>query len=76
MLLVLEIILTITAWKRGWKAWTLLAWPIALGTAFVVSLIRDAASGFVADIVLIGLLVIMTIKKRQTAQNHEVKYER
>lgn len=67
MLLVLEIILTIAAWKRGWKGWALLPWVIALVAAFTVSLVRGAATGFVADVILIGAMIIMVNKPRWPA---------
>ena len=68
MLIVLEIGLTIAAWKRGWKGWALLPWVIALVAAFIVSLVRGAATGVVADVVLVGTLIIMVAKPRQAAE--------
>ncbi len=65
MLLILEIILTIAAWKRGWKWWTLLIWAMAVMAAFFVSMARNAESGFVADIVLVVGLLVMSIKARK-----------
>ena len=67
MLLITEIILTIVAWKRGWKWWTLLIWAIALITAFIVSMARHVESGFVADIILVAGLLVMSIKARKPA---------
>lgn len=64
MLLILEIGLTIAAWKRGWKGWALLPWVIALVAAFTVSLVRGTATGVVADVILVGALIIMLARPR------------
>ena len=72
MLLGLEIVLTITAWARGWKWWALLTWPVALIAAFVVSMARGAASGFVADIVLVAGLLILSIAGHRGGRGRKV----
>src|SRR5688500_7296348 len=47
MLLVLEIIFTIAAWRRGWGARALIPLGVARGIAFVLGVIIVAAGGSV-----------------------------
>jgi len=77
MLLVLEIILTVIAWRRGWKWRALLAPAIMLGVVFVAGFVSRAIGGpeqmptvveVLIDVALIGTLIIMVIRPRQVAQ--------
>jgi len=66
MLTIVEIILTVVAWRRGWKAWALLP----LGVCFILALLLGAAvtaSGgsveaafpvlFLLDLACVGVLL-------------------
>lgn len=76
MLLAIEIMLSISAWKRGWKGWVLMPWvalffgATALGGA-AASQEEALAVGIVCDILLIVVLGIMTATARgsQTEPN-------
>ena len=65
MLLAIEIMLSISAWKRGWKGYVLIPWvalffgAAALGGA-AASQEEAFAIGIVCDILLIVVLGIMT----------------
>lgn len=76
LVLMLEIGLTIAAWKRGWKGWALL--PLAIGgaSAFLTGVVMGAAGvsdaaafglGLVFDIVIVGALIGMVAKRRHIA---------
>jgi hypothetical protein len=65
MLLIIEIMLTISAWKKGWKAWVIVPWAVLF--LAVVALAGEAGSedaafgiGLAGDILLIIVLGIMT----------------
>lgn len=77
MLLVLEIGLTIAAWRRGWKGWALLPLGIGFGIGFLIGLIMSAsgaseesifAVGFLGDVICIGVLIGMILKPRSVAK--------
>jgi len=76
MLLVLEIALTIAAWRRGWKAWALLPLAVGAGVAFTGGVLIGAVGGSVEeamvigallDVVCIGILIGMIVKRRRPA---------
>lgn len=71
MFLIIEIILTVTAWRKGWRGWALLPMGIVLGIAFVIGVAIEASGGsvenvfgvaFMLDILGIVALIIMTAK--------------
>lgn len=77
MLLILEIILTIFAWRKGWKWLALL--PVGIG--FTLGLIIGFATGvtggnvndikplaFVLDIIVFIVLIIMNVKGPKTTE--------
>jgi uncharacterized integral membrane protein len=61
MITVLEIILTISAWKRGWRWRALL--PLALGcvAAFLVGAAAGANGGSVEDVLPIAVLLELAV---------------
>lgn len=75
MLIILEIIMTIIAWRRGWKWRALLPSAIILGSAFILGLLAGAIAGpntkppegfdILFDVVDIAVLIIMVVKSRQ-----------
>ena len=76
MLFIIEIMLTVSAWRKGWKGWVVLPWLALLLIASVLG--ANAASeeeafglGLVCDIVLIVVLGIMaaTAHGTQTESN-------
>jgi MFS family permease len=75
MLLILEIILTIFAWRRGWKWYALLPLGIAFAIGFLVGLSTGASGGLVGDIgwvivfdiaAVIALIVMCAVKPKST----------
>jgi hypothetical protein len=78
MLLILEIILTITAWRRGWKAWALLPAAVTGVMGFLIGLAIGASGGnmnhampvcLMLDFVFIASLVAMIAKPRKAKQH-------
>ena len=79
MLLIVEIMLSVSAWKKGWRGWVILPWAVLL-TA-VMALSGGAANedeafaiGLGCDVVLILVLAAMTAtvhgnKTEATSQN-------
>jgi hypothetical protein len=74
MLLVLEIGLTIWAWRRGWKGWALLPPVICFGIGFVSGLFMDPfvamtesenPAWILLDVACIGTLIFMVAKSRK-----------
>jgi len=74
MLLILEIGLTIAAWRRGWKSRALLPLAIAVGVGFMAGIFIGIAGGSTGealvictllDVVCIGVLTGMVVKPRQ-----------
>ena len=73
MLLILEIALTVFAWKRGWKGWALLPIGIALFCGFLFGLAMGGSAdplesidsiGILMDIACVGSLIGMIAKPR------------
>jgi|WetSurMetagenome_2_1015567.scaffolds.fasta_scaffold860680_1 hypothetical protein len=62
MILLIEIMLTASAWRKGWKGWVLLPWAVMF---FTITLLcgnvsdKETAFGITGDIILIIILGIM-----------------
>ena len=75
MLLVMEIMLTISAWKKGWKGFALL--PLALVLLLAASLGQNVeladsfALGLGLDIVCIVVLLLLNMRQSETKQDDE-----
>lgn len=78
MILGLEIGLIITAWRRGWKAWSLLPLGVVVGIGFLIGLAigaSGASAGSVVaisialDITCIGILIGMVVRPRKATQS-------
>ena len=74
MLLVVEIGLTIAAWLRGWKWWSLIPLGGGVALGFLIGLAIGFAGGseetadavgLVLDIIIMVVLVGMIVKKRK-----------
>jgi hypothetical protein len=70
MLLVLEIVLTVWAWRKGWKAWSLLPLGIVAGVGFIigfmgVNLDQIGVIGTLFDLSAITALIVIVAKGRQ-----------
>jgi len=76
-MLLVEIILIIEAWRRGWKGWALLPLGVGAGIGFLIGLIMGASGVsedsifgicFVVDLACIGVLIGMIAKPRRVAK--------
>ncbi|MGO8757449.1 MAG: hypothetical protein ACLQG3_04925 [Terracidiphilus sp.] len=56
MLLILEIALTIAAWRKGWGARALLPLVFGFGAAFLIGLVIGAAGGSTDGAAVFGIL--------------------
>lgn len=81
MLLILEIILTVQAWKKGWKWRALLPVAITMGAAFITGYVT-AASGnaienpfafIIFDILLIITQIVMIARPREAGSASSVQ---
>ncbi len=66
MLLVLEILLTVSAWRKGWGPMALL--PIAIGVpvgVLIAVATQSMGSAIVVDLAITGVLVVMSHKGRK-----------
>ncbi len=64
---IIEIALTVWAWKRGWKAWALLPIAITFGIGMIIGAANpygDLSNVIIFDFLCIAALVIMIIKKK------------
>ena len=65
MLLIVEILLTVAVWRKGWKGWALLPVGIAWGIAFLIGMAVGAAGGIVDDLIgpclLLDVMVIVAL---------------
>jgi uncharacterized membrane protein YfcA len=74
MLMILEIALTVSAWKRGWRGRALLPLAIGLFIAFFAGVLMGASGagdeslGFliIVDIAVVVSLIVMVAKPRRT----------
>ena len=81
MLLIAEIILTVFAWRNGWKWFALLPMGIAMLIGFCIGFIvgysgndYDLSGVFILDIIAIIVLIIMiSVEKKVSPQ--EIKKE-
>ncbi len=71
MLLIAEIMLTIAAWRKGWKAWALVPMGALLALAFMIGVAMGASGsstddafgvGLVLDLACVISLVILTVR--------------
>ena len=66
MLLILEVLLTVSAWRKGWGPMALL--PIAIGVpvgVLVATATQSMASAFVVDLLITGTLIAMSYNGRK-----------
>jgi len=70
-MLIVEIILTIKAWQKGWKGWALLPIGSAIALGFLMGMVVGMnggssddlfAMGFVVELVVIGVLIAMAVR--------------
>jgi hypothetical protein len=60
MLLILEIWLTVKAWRNGWRGWALLPMGAVMGIAFLIGMAVGAAGGSVKEAYPVVLLIELT----------------
>lgn len=74
-MLIIEIILTVVAWRKGWNAWALLPLVCAMGAGFGIGFYLGATGQaekanspmmLLLDGVAIIALIVMCIKERNT----------
>lgn len=79
MLLILEIILTVTAWRKGYGALALLPLAFAIGIGFIVGSANPESVdwlGFIwIDILAIVALIIMIATASKTLEEDVANYE-
>jgi len=80
MLLIAEILLTIAAWQKGWKAWALLPMTILFALGFLIGLVIDPGSTCEEDLMAFGLIldlgnigVLITMTARPPKRGHDGK---
>ena len=78
MVMLIEIALTISAWRKGWKGWALLPIAIGMSVSFLMGAAAGASGGTIEDIlplcVLIELgmivsLIVMSVKTPKYVKN-------
>ena len=86
MILILEIIFTIIAWRKGWKGWALLPLGICMFVGILIGLSVGASEGSIEDVApwcilldlvaLISLIVLMIRAPRSIEQTQIHKIEK
>lgn len=84
MLLILEIALTISAWRKGWKAKALLPLPIAFGVLFLIGIAAAATGSPLSEgsMVVVGLLFdlasvgVLSYLAKVSPQEHQARTTR
>lgn len=80
-MLLFEIWLTVVAWRKGWRMYALLPLGIGMIVAFLVGMAVGASSGsiehtapvfFLLDLICLGVLIGMAIRKPQRVQSAEM----
>ena len=61
LLLIVEILLTVAAWRKGWKGWALLPWAVCFYTLFIGGVFIGAAGGHVDQATMTGLGILLEI---------------
>lgn len=81
MLLIAELILTITAWRRGWRWWALMPLGLGMIIAFFMGMTVGVCSGIIDDVsglyLLLDLfctiaLIVLNIRKPKSIR--DVRY--
>jgi len=82
MLLIVEIILTIFAWRKGWKWMSLIPIGLAILIGGLIGVIIGASGGntelirvfgFIIDIIIVIVLIIMTMNEPKSIKTQTVK---
>lgn len=82
MLLILELVLTVVSWRKGWRGLALL--PLAIGVpvgVFATLTTHSTAPAFIADVLITITLIAMSAKGRkpvaqpQPAPAEEVRHQ-
>lgn len=80
MLLVAEIILTIFAWRKGWKWFALIPLGVALSLGFLLGMAIGGGGGtiddvrgltIVLDIIVVIILIVMNVKSPKSNESPE-----
>jgi len=71
MLLILEIALTVAAWRKGWGLRALLPLAFAFGLAFIMGVVGGASGGSVSDLTVpcflcdLGAVIALIVMTRR-----------
>jgi predicted MFS family arabinose efflux permease len=80
LLLIIEILLTIAVWRKGWKGWALLPAGISLALGFVLGFSIGASGGRPEEWIGLGLIIdgisIMALIIMVTRNPKKVKEDR
>ncbi len=76
MLLILEIVLTVAAWRKGWRAWALMPLGVGMSVAFLIGVAIGASGGtaehvtplfLLLDLACVGVLIRLAVRGPQQA---------
>ena len=78
MLLILEIGLTVAAWRKGWRAWALVPLGGVLGMGFLIGVAVGASGGTIEhvfplvlllDLACVGVLIRLAVRGPRQAES-------
>lgn len=61
MILLIEIILTISAWRKGWKARALLPLGLGMSVSFLIGMAVGASGGTIENVIPLCVLIELAI---------------
>jgi len=61
MIMLIEILLTVKAWRKGWKGYALLPIAIGMSVSFLIGLAAGASGGKIEDILPLCVLIELTM---------------
>lgn len=80
-MLLLQIIFTVLAWRKGWRARALLPMGLLFLLAFIVGAATASSGGSIEDIQgllifldLVGLVALIVMSMKAPSESHELRY--
>ena len=72
MILVAQLVLTVQAWRKGWKGWALLPMGVALLLGLLLGVVTDDVErlvipGLIGDLLSLGALIALSGRGPQSA---------
>ena len=72
MILIAQVLLTVQAWRKGWKGWALLPMGVAFVVGMLLGLVTDEVErlvvpGLIGDVLSVAALIALSVRGPQPA---------